>query len=81
VTPQQAPANALTNIGTAVTLPTLFNDERDVVIAKWNQLQAFWGTGKGYYTQQGDAVEFKPDNPFSLFKVFVLICFSVLFSL
>ena len=68
-TPQQTAAVQLANIGTAVTVPTLFGDERDAVIAKWNQLQAFWGAGKGYFTQQGQAVDFTPDNPFCLFKV------------
>jgi len=55
---------------TAVTFPVIFNDERDVVIAKWNQLQACWGTGKGYYgNQPGQSVDFTADNPHCFFKV------------
>ncbi|ESO89471.1 hypothetical protein LOTGIDRAFT_192964 [Lottia gigantea] len=51
----------------AVSLPQIYGDERDAIIAKWNQLQAFWGTGKGLYNQNG-VVEFKADNPFCRFK-------------
>jgi len=55
---------------TAVSMPLIFGDERDSVIAKWNQLQAFWGTGRGHFNSQGHFVDFTPDNPFSFFKVF-----------
>ena len=50
-------------------MPLIFGDERDSVIAKWNQLQAFWGTGRGHYNSQGHFVDFTADNPFSFFKV------------
>ncbi|KAL4230131.1 Nuclear pore complex protein Nup54 [Mactra antiquata] len=60
-------ADELAKIAQAVSMPQLFGDERDTVIAKWNQLQALWGKGKGYYNQQ-QFVEFKPDNPFCRFK-------------
>ncbi|KAL7644817.1 UNVERIFIED_CONTAM: hypothetical protein RMT77_004630 [Armadillidium vulgare] len=52
----------------AVCVPTYFNDERDEVLKKWNQLQAIWGAGKGYYAQNMPPVEFTPDNPFCRFK-------------
>lgn len=68
----QAPQSAIVhtaNIYSAVHMPLLFGDERDTVIAKWNQLQAFWGTGRGFFNQQGHFVDFSPDNPFSFFKV------------
>ena len=65
--PQQ-PASNLENIAAAVTLPQLYGDERDAIIAKWNQLQAAWGTGKGVYNQRG-SVDFTPDNPYCRFKV------------
>jgi nuclear pore complex protein Nup54 len=55
----------------AVSIPTIFGDERDAIVAKWNQLQAFWGSGKGYFSQQGEFVNFTADNPFSRFKVSV----------
>ncbi|XP_061189372.1 nucleoporin p54-like [Saccostrea echinata] len=64
---QQPPTSNLENIATAVTLPQIYGDERDAIIAKWNQLQAAWGTGKGIYSQQG-SVEFTPDNPYCRFK-------------
>ena len=65
----QSGAEAITQIATAVSGPLIFGDERDSVLAKWNQLQAFWGTGKGFYDQQGNTVAFGPDNPFCRFKV------------
>lgn len=47
--------------------PQVFNDERDGIIAKWNQLQAFSGTGKIFY--QNSAVDVPKENIFSRFKV------------
>jgi len=64
-------AVAAANMCSAVSMPLIFGDERDSVIAKWNQLQAFWGTGRGHYNSQGHFVDFTPDNPFSFFKVFL----------
>ncbi|XP_025084841.1 nucleoporin p54-like isoform X2 [Pomacea canaliculata] len=66
--PQQQQENALANLAMAVSLPQIFGDERDAIIARWNQLQACWGSGKGYFNQSGGFVEFKPDNPFCRFK-------------
>ena len=66
---QQNGAIALANMATAVSLPVIFGDERDAILAKWNQLQAFWGTGKGFFNREGAAVDFSPDNPFCRFKV------------
>ncbi|XP_059154132.1 nucleoporin p54-like [Physella acuta] len=63
---QQEEAN-LANVAMAVSLPQIFGDERDAIIAKWNQLQAYWGVGKGYYSSNG-VVEFKPENHFCRFK-------------
>ncbi|MPC11112.1 hypothetical protein E2C01_003765 [Portunus trituberculatus] len=31
----------------AICTPSYFNNENDEVLRKWNQLQAFWGAGKG----------------------------------
>lgn len=87
---QQASApSTVTSLVTALTFPMLFGDERDAIIAKWNQLQASWGTGKGYYDVNQPPVEFTPENPFCCFKVkviseiFVLITqikYCILFS-
>lgn len=54
----------------AITLPQIYGDERDAIIAKWNQLQAYWGTGKGYFSQNG-VVNFTPENPYCKFKVII----------
>lgn len=67
----QAPAqsNQLINTASALNAPTLLNDERDAILAKWNQLQAFWGTGKGYFNNNIPPVDFTQENPFCRFKV------------
>lgn len=54
---------------TALSAPTLLGDERDTILAKWNQLQAYWGTGKGYYSNNNPPVDFTQENPFCRFKV------------
>ncbi|XP_075226306.1 nuclear pore complex protein Nup54 [Lycorma delicatula] len=46
----------------------VFGDERDQVLAKWNLLQALWGTGKGYYSQSVPPVEYTPQNVLCRFK-------------
>lgn len=68
---------------TALSAPTLLGDERDSILAKWNQLQAYWGTGKGYYTNNNPPVDFTQENPFCRFKVrpgscwCLVACFNV----
>ena len=59
----------------AVSQPSIFNDERDALIAKWNALQALWGAGRGYYNQQGQYVDFARSNPFCAFKVRIVYAF------
>lgn len=71
-TTQNAPVDNVTNLVTALTAPMIYGDERDAIIAKWNQLQASWGTGKGYFSPNAPPVEFTPENPFCCFKVAVL---------
>ncbi|KFV02912.1 Nuclear pore complex protein Nup54, partial [Tauraco erythrolophus] len=68
--PAQTPAqsNQLINTASALSAPTLLGDERDAILAKWNQLQAFWGTGKGYFSNNIAPVEFTQENPFYRFK-------------
>lgn len=63
-----ASSSSLTNLATALSLPTVFNDERDNILAKWNQLQAFWGTGKGFFSPTAPPVVFTTENPFCRFK-------------
>jgi hypothetical protein len=57
----------------AITTPVVFADERDVVIKKFNQLEAYCGCGKGLtsYGGQLQVIDFTSDNPFARFKVFV----------
>ncbi|VDN55228.1 unnamed protein product [Dracunculus medinensis] len=53
------------------TSPELYGDERDSLIAKFNQLQAACGVGKGYYKTDLPPLEFKVDGPFYLYKAVV----------
>lgn len=41
---------------------SIFGDERDIVIAKWNYLQAMWGNGKAFYAKNLPPVEITPQN-------------------
>ncbi|XP_014825564.1 PREDICTED: nucleoporin p54 isoform X2 [Poecilia mexicana] len=62
---------------TALSAPTLLGDERDSILAKWNQLQAYWGTGKGYYVNNNLPVDFTQENPFCRFKAVGYSCVPV----
>lgn len=59
----------------SVTMPALFQDERDVIVKKFNQLGAYCGAGMGLasYGGQAQLVEFQPSNPLARFKV----CYAV----
>ncbi|XP_012253985.2 nuclear pore complex protein Nup54 [Athalia rosae] len=46
----------------------IFNDERDNTIARWNLIQALWGTGKAYYSLSGPPIELTQENPLCRFK-------------
>ncbi|XP_028658144.1 nucleoporin p54 isoform X3 [Erpetoichthys calabaricus] len=76
--PAQPPVqtNQLYNTASALSAPTLLGDERDAILAKWNQLQAFWGTGKGYFHNNLAPVEFPQENPFCRFKAVGYNCMS-----
>ncbi|XP_055621029.1 probable nucleoporin Nup54 isoform X2 [Toxorhynchites rutilus septentrionalis] len=47
---------------------SIFGDERDTVIAKWNYLQAMLGTGKAFYSQSNPPVDITPSNYLCRFK-------------
>ena len=66
---QQQQTNSLALMVLALSHPQIHGDERDGIIAKLNQLQAYWGTGKGFYNQQGASVNLPSENPFCRFKV------------
>ncbi|XP_061148450.1 nucleoporin p54 isoform X2 [Syngnathus typhle] len=74
---QQAQPNQLYQQVTALSAPTLLGDERDSILAKWNQLQAFWGTGKGYFSNNNPPVEFNLENPFCVFKAVGYSCVPI----
>uniref|UniRef100_T1GKX4 Protein kinase domain-containing protein n=1 Tax=Megaselia scalaris TaxID=36166 RepID=T1GKX4_MEGSC len=61
ISPDEAFAQSIFNV-------SIFNDERDATIAKWNFLQASWGTGKSFYSQAAVPVEITPDNYLCRFK-------------
>uniref|UniRef100_A0A182XM25 Nucleoporin Nup54 alpha-helical domain-containing protein n=1 Tax=Anopheles quadriannulatus TaxID=34691 RepID=A0A182XM25_ANOQN len=47
---------------------SIFGDERDTVISKWNYLQAMLGTGKSFYSHNAPPVEITPSNFLCRFK-------------
>ncbi|XP_057675765.1 nucleoporin p54 isoform X1 [Corythoichthys intestinalis] len=73
----QAQPNQLYQQVTALSAPTLLGDERDSILAKWNQLQAYWGTGKGYFSNNNPPVEFNQENPFCRFKAVGYSCVPI----
>ncbi|XP_038581912.1 nuclear pore complex protein Nup54-like [Micropterus salmoides] len=75
--PGQAQPTQLYQQVTALSAPTLLGDERDSILAKWNQLQAYWGTGKGFYSNNHPPVDFTQENPFCRFKAVGYSCVPV----
>ncbi|XP_058065911.1 probable nucleoporin Nup54 [Anopheles bellator] len=61
LSPEQAFIESVFNV-------SIFADERDTVLAKWNYLQAMLGTGKSFYSQQVAPVEITPSNFLCRFK-------------
>ncbi|XP_053672613.1 probable nucleoporin Nup54 [Anopheles nili] len=47
---------------------SIFGDERDTVIAKWNYLQAMLGTGKSFYSHNAPSVDITASNFLCRFK-------------
>lgn len=47
---------------------SIYGDERDTIIAKWNYFQAMWGTGKSFYSQSAAPVQITPQNYLCRFK-------------
>lgn len=47
---------------------SIFGDERDTTLARWNYLQAMLGTGKSFYSQSNAPVEITPQNSLCRFK-------------
>ncbi|XP_053687368.1 probable nucleoporin Nup54 [Sabethes cyaneus] len=61
LTPEEAFAQSIFNV-------SIFGDERDTVLAKWNYLQAMLGTGKAFYSHHNAPVEITPSNYLCRFK-------------
>ncbi|XP_031630234.1 probable nucleoporin Nup54 [Contarinia nasturtii] len=59
--PDEAFAESIYNVN-------IFGDERDIVIAKWNYLQAMWGNGRAFYAKNLPPVEITPQNFLCRFK-------------
>ncbi|XP_037300361.1 probable nucleoporin Nup54 isoform X2 [Manduca sexta] len=64
----QGPTTAHEALVAAVFNCCVFGDERDQVLAKWNLLQAQWGTGQAYYSQNAPPLELNEQNPLCRFK-------------
>ncbi|XP_004928577.1 probable nucleoporin Nup54 isoform X2 [Bombyx mandarina] len=65
---QQAPATAHEALVAAVFNCCVFGDERDQVLAKWNLIQAQWGTGQAYYSRNHPPLTLTEQNPLCRFK-------------
>ncbi|XP_049886834.1 probable nucleoporin Nup54 [Pectinophora gossypiella] len=65
---QAGPSSAQEALVAAVFNCCVFGDERDQVLAKWNLLQAQWGTGKAYYSANAQPLELTELNPLCRFK-------------
>lgn len=65
---QQQPATLsdIDVLTAALSNANVYNDERDLILAKWNQLQAFFGFGKVFY--QNQALDITRDSRLSRFK-------------
>uniref|UniRef100_A0A3Q0KSX5 Nup54 domain-containing protein n=1 Tax=Schistosoma mansoni TaxID=6183 RepID=A0A3Q0KSX5_SCHMA len=63
---QVAQQNTVDAFFASLSQPMLFGDERDSVIARWNQLQAMWGTGIGYSAV--GIVNYTSENTFARLK-------------
>uniref|UniRef100_A0A1I7ZWR0 Nup54 domain-containing protein n=1 Tax=Steinernema glaseri TaxID=37863 RepID=A0A1I7ZWR0_9BILA len=57
-----------TALVTSVGDPQIFPDERNGIIALFNQLQAILGTGKGYYSANAPPVEYTMNGPYFRLK-------------
>ncbi|CAH0747548.1 unnamed protein product [Diatraea saccharalis] len=64
----QGPTTAHEALVAAVFNCCVFGDERDQVLAKWNLLQAQWGTGQAYYNRNAPPLDLNEQNPLCRFK-------------
>ncbi|XP_062128358.1 probable nucleoporin Nup54 [Drosophila sulfurigaster albostrigata] len=68
--PQQQPVaiSADEAFAQSILNVSIFGDERDNIVAKWNYLQAMWGTGKLFYSQSAAPVDITQENYLCRFK-------------
>ncbi len=66
---QQPDPNDLSVILSAISVPSIFDDDRDTILAKFNKMQAFLGVGQGYFNKNAQPINFSMENPFCRFKV------------
>lgn len=62
----QAPPQTPQNVN--IFAPKIYNDERDDIIAQFNRVQAFWGSGKAYYSAFLPPVDITPTDAYHRFK-------------
>lgn len=66
---QQPPTNSVSEaLYNAVFNCQLYNDERDNTVARWNLIQALWGTGKAYYSVNAPPIDLTQENSLCRFK-------------
>lgn len=66
---QQLAANNPTDqLINAIMRVSMFGDDRDNLLARWNLLQASWGIGKAYFANNQQPVNLNSDNPLCRFK-------------
>ena len=52
----------------AIMRVSMFGDDRDNLLARWNLLQASWGVGKAFYANGQQPVNLNSENPLCRFK-------------
>jgi len=63
----QQPGAQVESVFSSVLYCNVYGDERDAILARWNLLQAAWGTGKGYYSGSAP-VQYTAENSLCRFK-------------
>ncbi len=66
---QQQPQQQVEQLYNSVMHCSLFGDERDPILAKWNMLQASWGVGNAFFAHPPvPPLTLTPENPICRFK-------------
>lgn len=65
---QQQPPNITEQLLNSIMRVSLFGDDRDNLLARWNLLQASWGVGKAFYAQNQAPLALNNENPLCRFK-------------